>query len=78
MLSDQTGASEQCAIFFRSISDTSILCQDVSKEFNSTNMIKYLNVIFLRILFYNKLIYLYSTNTTSFLTIIDIILIPVK
>ncbi|XP_011874259.1 PREDICTED: uncharacterized protein LOC105565567 [Vollenhovia emeryi] len=38
-LSGQTAAiaSEQCAIFFSDIPETSILCQDATKEFNSTN-----------------------------------------
>ncbi|KYN38563.1 Major royal jelly protein 1, partial [Trachymyrmex septentrionalis] len=38
-LSSQTGpiASEQCAIFFSNIPETSILCQDTGKEFHSTN-----------------------------------------
>ncbi|KAG5332390.1 MRJP2 protein, partial [Acromyrmex heyeri] len=38
-LSGQTGpiASEQCAIFFSNIPETSILCQDTGKEFHSTN-----------------------------------------
>jgi len=41
-LSGQTAAiaSEQCAIFFSNIPETSILCQDASKEFESNNTVR--------------------------------------
>lgn len=50
-LSGQTApiASERCVIFFSNIPETSILCQDATKEFNSTNTVRYLNTIFLYI-----------------------------
>lgn len=50
-LAGQTAAiaSEQGAVFFSNIPETSILCQDSAKEFNSTNTVRYLNAIFLRI-----------------------------
>lgn len=50
-LSGQTApiASEQCAVFFSNIPETSILCQDATKEFNSNNTVRYLNPIFLHI-----------------------------
>lgn len=50
-LSGQTAAiaSEQCSVFFSNIPETSILCQDATKEFNSTNTVRYLNTILLHI-----------------------------
>lgn len=47
-LSGQTApiASEKCAIFFSNIPETSILCKDATKEFNSTNSVRYIYIFF--------------------------------
>lgn len=57
MISGQTGpiASKCSALFFSNIPETSILCQDATKKFNSTNTVKYLNAIFLYIILNNFL-----------------------
>lgn len=47
-LSGQTAAiaSKQCAVFFSNIPKTSILCQDATKTFNSTNTVRYTQFFF--------------------------------
>jgi len=73
-LSGQTAAiaSEQCAIFFSNIPETSILCQDASKKFESDNTVRYLNTIFFHMLLDNKLFQIFiqtnyiQTNIVSY------------
>lgn len=69
-ISGQTGpiASKCSALFFSNIPETSILCQDATKKFNSTNTVKYLKAIFsVYYLITTYFKYLYSTNIVLFL-----------